>query len=69
MEGGINLCSRLSVTSIMLVIPLIAPLCPTFVLKELKKSGNEGRLKQEAKASTSMGSPTAVPVPWHFYAY
>ena len=56
--------SRARVTFIMLVMPLTASLWPRFVLTEPMSVGWPLLWrKTRDSASTSIGSPTAVPVP------
>ena len=62
--GGIVAVSSISVALMMLVIPLAASLCPTLVFTEPSSKGSlRSLLKTRDNASTSIGSPTLVPVP------
>ena len=46
---------------------LAASLWPTLLFTEPKSNGSERSwLNTRDKASTSIGSPTLVPVPWHY---
>ena len=62
--GGIIACSNIRLALMMLAIPLAASLCPTFVLTEPRSRGYlRSSLNTRDNASTSIGSPTLVPVP------
>lgn len=64
--GGIVLCSKARTALIKLVMPEQPSECPTFGFTEPIYTPRS--LKTLPTAVASMGSPVAVPVPWHFDA-
>ena len=62
--GGIAAVSSMTVALMILAIPLAASLCPTLVFTDPSNKGSlRSLLKTRDNASTSIGSPTLVPVP------
>jgi hypothetical protein len=67
--GGIRPFSTIMTALIIAAIPLAASECPMFGFTAPIRSGGESGSRSQfiarESASTSIGSPTGVPVPWH----
>lgn len=64
MLGGIVLCSNVRIPLIRLVIPEQPSECPTLGLTEPIYTPRSPKMLPTALVS--IGSPVAVPVPWHY---